>query len=101
MQRPDVNSPTTAAPTIGTGRRLIPLVEWPAHHSWPPVGGLRHLVRHREVNGFEPVVRRVGGRVLIDEAAFFAWADGRVGRAEAMGGTDRVSDDHRTPLDTR
>jgi len=24
--------------------RLIPLTDWPKHHPWPPLGGLRHLV---------------------------------------------------------
>jgi len=46
-------------------RRLIPVTQWNDHHAWPPQGGLRHLA----------CVRRVGRRVLIDEAAFFAWAD--------------------------
>ena len=55
--------------------RLIPLVDWPTIHPWPPLGGLRHLVLHRHTNGFDAVVRRVGRRVLIDEAAFFAWVD--------------------------
>lgn len=69
--------------TVGSGasnvvaRRLIPLVEWPQVHPWPRLGGLRHLVRHKRTNGFADVVRLVGGRLLIDEAAFFAWADGR------------------------
>ena len=68
--RPDADSCGPA-----TARRLIPLVEWPLHHPWPPLGGLRHLVRHRRTNGFARVVRRVGARLLVDEAAFFAWAD--------------------------
>lgn len=54
--------------------RLIPVTEWNKHHSWPPQGGLRHLVFHEKKNGFNQVVHRVGGRVLIDEAAFFDWA---------------------------
>lgn len=51
--------------------RLIPLVDWPKYHPWPPVGGLRHLVHFSHTNGFDSVIRRVGSRVLIDEAAFF------------------------------
>lgn len=54
---------------------LIPVTEWNAHHSWPPIGGLRHLIFYADANGFNRVVRRVGRRVLIDEAAFFAWVD--------------------------
>ena len=54
--------------------RLIPLVDWPKHHAWPPIGGLRHLVFHAGATGFDKVVKRVGRRVLIDETAFFSWA---------------------------
>lgn len=53
--------------------RLIPASEWANCHPWPPLGGLRHLIFHGASNGFDRVVRRVGRRVLIDEAAFFAW----------------------------
>lgn len=51
--------------------RLIPLTEWNKYHSWPPQGGLRHLVFHAEGNGFKDAFVRVGRRVLIDEAKFF------------------------------
>lgn len=56
-------------------RRLIPLTQWPKHHPWPPLGGLRHLVFYARRNGFHKVIRRVGRRILIDEAAFFAWVE--------------------------
>lgn len=55
--------------------RLIPVPDWNNHHTWPPAGGLRHLIFNAEKNGFDQVVRRVGRRVLIDEAAFFAWVE--------------------------
>lgn len=51
--------------------RLIPVPEWNKHHSWPPIGGLRHLIFHAETNGFATAFKRVGRRVLIDEAEFF------------------------------
>lgn len=54
---------------------LIPITQWGCHHSWPPQGGLRHLVFNAEKNGFYKVIRRVGRRVLIDEQAFFLWVD--------------------------
>lgn len=54
--------------------RLITVLDWPNHHPWPPIGGLRHLVFFAKENGFDNVIRRVGRRVLIDEAAFFEWA---------------------------
>ena len=52
--------------------RLIPASAWAEHHPWPPIGGLRHLIFFADTNGFDKVIRRVGRRVLIDEAAFFA-----------------------------
>jgi hypothetical protein len=57
---------TTAAPT-----RLIPVPDWPNHHPWPPLGGLRHLIFHADSNGFRDAFVRVGRRVLVDEARFF------------------------------
>jgi hypothetical protein len=54
---------------------LIPVNKWPERHPWPPIGGLRHLIFNAKVNGFDKVVKRAGRRVLIDEAAFFAWMD--------------------------
>lgn len=59
-----------ATPRIAS---LILLTDWPKHHNWPPLGGLRHLVFHANKNGFNKVIRRAGGRLLIDEEAFFAW----------------------------
>lgn len=59
--------------------RLIPLVDWPNHHPWPSVAGLRHLVFNAHRNGFDVVIRRVGRRVLLDEASFFNWVEARQG----------------------
>lgn len=56
-----------------TTTRLIPANNWPQHHEWPPIGGLRHLIFHARTNGFAAAIRRVGRRVLIDEQAFFEW----------------------------
>ena len=55
--------------------RLIPASDWNKFHHWPPLGGLRHLILHKEKNGLKKVVRKVGRRVLIDEQAFFKWID--------------------------
>jgi hypothetical protein len=46
---------------------------WNEFHLWPSIGGLRHLVSHAKKKKFDHVVIRAGGRVLIDEAAFFEW----------------------------
>jgi len=56
-------------------RRLIPLTTWPNHHNYPPLGQLRALVFNAKTNGFERCIRRVGKRILIDEAEYFAWVD--------------------------
>ncbi len=64
-----------------TNPRLIPLTQWNKHHTWPPQGGLRHLVFHSATNGFADVIKRAGRRILIDEAAFFAWVDAQNERA--------------------
>ncbi|MBY4594146.1 hypothetical protein K3217_01150 [bacterium BD-1] len=72
-----------SSPVNGAARthtRLIPLTDWNQHHAWPPIGGLRHLVFFEKTNGFDRVVRRVGRRVLIDEASFFAWVESNGGR---------------------
>ena len=55
--------------------QLIPVTQWNARHPWPPIGGLRHLIFFSASNGFDKVIRRIGRRVLIDEAAFFVWAN--------------------------
>ena len=56
-------------------RKIIPLTDWNKYHSYPPIGGLRHLVFHANTNGFDKCIRRIGRRVLIDEAAYFQWVD--------------------------
>ena len=68
---PDISAPR---PVAITKPKLIPVTAWPDHHPWPPIGGLRHLIFFAETNGFNEVIRRVGRRVLLDEAAFFEWA---------------------------
>ena len=55
--------------------QFIPVTQWAQHHTWPPLGGLRHLIFNAKTNGFHAVVRRVGRRVLIDEKAFLMWVE--------------------------
>ena len=59
--------------------RLIPLSEWKHFHVWPAPSGLRYFIANADKNGFDRVYRRVGRRLLIDEAAFFAWVDAQNG----------------------
>jgi hypothetical protein len=63
----------TATPT--SSHKFIPVPDWNSYHAWPPIGGLRHLIFYAKTNGFDQVIRRVGRRVLIDEAAFFQWME--------------------------
>jgi hypothetical protein len=56
-------------------RRLIPASQWRKYHSWPPLGGLRHLIFNARFNGFNRVIRKIGRSVLIDEDEFFRWID--------------------------
>lgn len=77
VQAPDELQRMAAA--SGATGRLIPVTDWSDYHPWPPVGGLRHLIFHANSNGFDQVLRRVGRRVLIDEAAFFNWVNQRGG----------------------
>lgn len=59
--------------------KLITVPRWKEYHSWPPEGGLRHLIFNSKArpnapgNGLEEagVIVRVGRRVLIDEEKFF------------------------------
>lgn len=55
--------------------RMIPVARWNDYHDWPTVGGLRWHYSQRERNGMAEarVVYRAGGRLLVDEAAFFGW----------------------------
>ena len=61
--------------TTEQNTRLIPVSNWNEHHAWPPQGGLRYLIFNAASNGFDKVIRRVGRRVLIDEASFFEWVE--------------------------
>jgi hypothetical protein len=58
-----------------TQTRLIPVPRWNDYHDWPPPGGLRHLIFHAPTNGFASAFKRVGRRVLVDEAEFFRCVD--------------------------
>ena len=73
LQQPQLLTPTPVK-TEATPQ-LIPVTRWHERHPWPSAGGLRHLIFFAKTNGFHTVIRRIGRRVLIDEAAFFAWAN--------------------------
>ena len=75
---------TTSPPT-----RLIPLAEWDKHHPWPTPGALRFYHYNAKTNGFEKhaVIKRIGRRILVDEAAFFRWVDAQPGNTTRGGAT--------------
>ena len=56
-----------------TKTRFLTVRQWCSEHSWPPKGGLRHLIFNANKNGLGQAIKKVGKRVLIDEAAFFSW----------------------------
>ena len=56
-------------------KNLIPVTKWSDFHTWPPIGGLRHLIFYEKTNGFSHCIVRIGRRVLIDEDKFFEWAE--------------------------
>jgi hypothetical protein len=64
--------PTNQQPNPPTNTRYIPVPKWKDHHCWPPIGGLRHLVFHKDTNGFATAFKKSGRIILIDEAEFFA-----------------------------
>lgn len=61
--------------TSSEQKRLIPVTQWNDFHTWPPIGGLRHLIFNEETNGFKSAFKRVGSRVLVDENEFFVCVD--------------------------
>jgi hypothetical protein len=58
-----------------TEKRLIPVPKWNEFHTWPTVNGLRYYIFNAEFNGFNRVIKRIGRRILIDEAAFHTWVE--------------------------
>lgn len=60
-------------------RPLFPVTKWP--YPYPSIGSWRNLIFNRKTNGLDQfnVIKKVGKRVLVDEAAFFAWVDGQQG----------------------
>lgn len=54
--------------------RMILLADWQKYHPWPGDSALRKLAAQRETNGFSKCCKAIGGRLVIDEAAFFEWA---------------------------
>ena len=56
---------------------LITVRQFPTKHPAFTTGGLRSLIFHESSNGLKAsgAVVRIGRRVLLDEAKFFAWIE--------------------------
>ena len=54
---------------------LLTVRQFSQKHTAFPEGGMRYRIFHSNKNGFDSCVRRVGAKVLIDEAEFFKWID--------------------------
>jgi hypothetical protein len=57
--------------------KYITLQDYVDKYPWPPIGGLRHLIRNRGSNGLNEanVLKRVGRRILINEQEFTKWIE--------------------------
>ena len=55
--------------------KLIPVTKWNEYYDFPTIGGLRALIFNAKKNGFDKVIRRIGGRVLVKEDAYFDWVE--------------------------
>lgn len=56
-------------------RKLFTVRQFVERHPWATQGGLRHLLFHRQTNGFAQCVRRIGRRILLDEDLVLEWLD--------------------------
>jgi hypothetical protein len=70
-----ISTVTQQTESATSSTRLIPVTQWNEHHQWPSQSGLRYWIFNAKTNGFDSVIRRVGRRLLIDEAAFFEWVN--------------------------
>lgn len=58
-----------------TTRSLLTVPQLVKKHPAFKNGGIRDLIFKEHENGFHKVVKRIGGKILIDEDLFFKWID--------------------------
>ena len=58
-------------------QNLIAVSQWNRYHDFPTVGALRNLIFFADRNGIDKCVRKIGGRLYIEETAFFEWVEER------------------------
>lgn len=61
--------------SLATTPNLLTVRQFVQRHPAFTQGGLRYLIFNAHCNGMSVCLRRIGRRVLIDEAAFFAWVE--------------------------
>lgn len=62
---------------MSENKKLIAVSQWNRYHDFPTVGALRNLIFFSDKNGIDKCVRKIGGRLYIEESAFFEWVDER------------------------
>lgn len=55
--------------------KLYSVKQWAETHDFLTEGAIRALIFNAKKNGFDRVVKRIGGRVFISENAFYQWVD--------------------------
>lgn len=61
------------SPKPDTKTKFIPVTKWNEYHEWPSLPAFRNLIYNKDENGLFTAIKKVGKRILIDEAAFFEW----------------------------
>lgn len=64
-----MNKNTAQALDPNLPKRLFTVRQFCDRNAWATEGGIRHLIFHRDKNGFSPCVKRIGRRILLDEEA--------------------------------
>ena len=62
---------------MSNNKNLIPVSKWNQYHDFPTVAALRNMLFFAKDNGIEKCIRKIGGRLYIEESAFFEWVEER------------------------
>lgn len=73
--RSDVHAQVVSQPRFSHQRSLATVAQFSKKYPAFPLGGLRWLLFHREQNGLDSAVIKLGIKILIDEELFFQWLD--------------------------
>ena len=57
--------------------KYIELSEWNKHHQYPSTTQFRYLLQKNNKcdSGLSKAVKKIGGKLLVNETAFFDWID--------------------------